>query len=357
MSEVEKRIELDNLTQVFRGAAFRQTGGELVAVDHVSFSLTSQPPQIVSLVGESGSGKSTIARIILGLQRPSGGSITYRGKDVYHLGREEFRQYRREVQVVFQDPYGIFNPFYRVDRIFWTAIKKFGLAKSHNEGLALIEQSLDAVDLRPTDVLGRYPHQLSGGQRQRVMLARVHMLHPEFIIADEPVSMLDAAVRVLFLNILLDFKERFGMTTLFITHDLSTAYYLGGQIMVISNGRIVERGEVDDVMLRPSHPYTQQLLSSLPVPEPEARWNQRLTLAEHRADAEAFTRERCLFAERCPDVMERCWKERPEMVTVRQGQEARCFLYYGPDGVSRADGAAGAFPHPQPPLPAAGEGA
>src|SRR6185437_1075425 len=121
----DKRIELDNLTQVFRGAAFHQTGGELVAVDHVSFSLNAQPPQIVSLVGESGSGKSTIARIILGLQRPSGGSVTYRGKDVYHLSREEFRQYRREVQVVFQDPYGIFNPFYRVDRIFWTAIRKF----------------------------------------------------------------------------------------------------------------------------------------------------------------------------------------------------------------------------------------
>ncbi|HLH72929.1 MAG TPA: ABC transporter ATP-binding protein [Chloroflexota bacterium] len=327
MSESSKRIELSDLSHVFRGAAFRQMGGELTAVDHVSFRLTAEPPQIVNLVGESGSGKSTLARIILGLQRPTSGSITYCGKDVYRLTGAEFRQYRREVQVVFQDPYGIFNPFYRVDRIFWTAIKKFGLASSEEKGRALIEQSLAAVDLRPEDVLGRYPHQLSGGQRQRVMLARVHMLRPSFIIADEPVSMLDAAVRVLFLNILLDFKERYGMTTLFITHDLSTAYYLGGEIMVISNGRIVERGSTDDVLLRPAHPYTQQLLSSLPVPEPEARWHEMLKLTEDRATTRGRTRARCLFAERCPMVMEQCWEQRPELVTVGPSHEARCFLY------------------------------
>jgi peptide/nickel transport system ATP-binding protein len=339
MTASDKRITLTDLSQTFRGAAFRQIGGELVAVDNVSFDLTANPPQIVSLVGESGSGKSTIARIILGLQRPTGGTVTYGGKDIYSMAGDEFRQYRREVQAVFQDPYGIFNPFYRVDRIFWTAINKFKLAKSKEQGLALIEESLGAVDLRVEDVLGRYPHQLSGGQRQRVMLARVHMLRPNFIIADEPISMLDAAVRVLFLNILLDFKERFGMTTLFITHDLSTAYYLGGDIMVISNGRIVEQGKVDDVMVRPAHPYTQQLLSSLPVPEPEARWTERLSLGDQDDDDRAYTRERCLFAERCPRVMERCWTTRPELITVRPGQDARCLLYDGTASGATAVGA------------------
>jgi oligopeptide/dipeptide ABC transporter ATP-binding protein len=326
----DKRIELVDVSQVFRGAAFRQMGGELVAVDQVSFSLAADPPRIVSLVGESGSGKSTIARIILGLQRPTSGVVSYCGKDVYGLSGDEFRTYRRDVQVVFQDPYGIFNPFYRVDRVFWTAIKKFQLASRPDEGQRLIEESLAAVDLRPGDVLGRFPHQLSGGQRQRLMLARVHMLRPAFIIADEPVSMLDAAVRVLFLNILRDFKERYGMSTLFITHDLSTAYYVGGDIMVISNGRIVERGTVDDVLLSPSHPYTRQLLSSLPIPDPSDRWRDRITLTEHGATPDVPRSERCLFAERCPYVMERCWRERPELVTVREGQEARCFLY-GPD--------------------------
>ncbi len=327
MSSTAQQIELDNVTQVFRGAALRSIGGQLVAVDGVSFSLSNVPPRIVSLVGESGSGKSTIARIILGLQRPTSGSVRYNGKDVYRLSGEDMRQFRRTVQAVFQDPYGIFNPFYRVDRIFWTAIDKFGLAKSRAEGLALIAQSLEAVGLRTTDVLGRYPHQLSGGQRQRLMLARVHMMRPAFIIADEPVSMLDAAIRVLFLNILLDFQQKYGMTTLFITHDLSTAYYLGGDIMVISQGRIVESGPVHAVMQRPAHPYTQLLLSSVPVPDPDARWTERLEVTEQTAEAGPSTRARCLFAERCPYVFDRCWNERPEMYPAQGLQHARCFLY------------------------------
>lgn len=275
METSEKQIELQDVTQVFHGAATRSIGGEFRAVDNVSFSLKEKPPQIVSLVGQSGSGKSTIARIILGLQKPSSGSVTYGGKDIYSLSGKEYKVYRKEVQPVFQDPYGIFNPFYRVDRVFWTAMKKFSLVSSKRQGLERIEESLHAVDLRPEDVLNRYPHQLSGGQRQRVMLARVHLLQPRFIIADEPVSMLDAAVRVLFLNILMDFTQKYGMTTLFITHDLSTAYYVGGDIMVISRGQIVESGSVEKVLVNPSHPYTQMLLSSIPVPDPDARWREK----------------------------------------------------------------------------------
>jgi peptide/nickel transport system ATP-binding protein len=256
----EKNIALNNVTQVFRGAAMRSMGGEFRAVDDVSFNLNADPPQIISLVGQSGSGKSTIARIILGLQRPTGGCVTYGGKDIYKLSGKEYDVYRKEVQPVFQDPYSIFNPFYRVDRVFWTAINKFKLASSKQQGLAKIEESLHAVDLRPEDVLNRYPHQLSGGQRQ-------------------PVSMLDAAVRVLFLNILIDFTQKYGMTTLFITHDLSTAYYVGGEIMVISSGKIVESGNVEQVLVKPSHPYTQMLLASIPIPDPDARWTEKPMLA------------------------------------------------------------------------------
>ncbi len=279
----EHSIELQNVVQVFRGSAMRSIGGELRAVDDVSFSLNTRPPQIVSLVGQSGSGKSTIARMILGLQRPSSGSVTYCGKDIYALARKEYDAFRKDVQPVFQDPYSIFNPFYRVDRVFWTAIKKFRLASSRQQGLSRIEESLHAVDLRPEDVLNRYPHQLSGGQRQRVMLARIHLLRPRFVIADEPVSMLDAAVRVLFLNILSDFTQKYGMTTLFITHDLSTAYYVGGEIMVISHGKIVERGKAEQVLVHPSHEYTQMLLASVPVPDPDARWHEppKIALEEH----------------------------------------------------------------------------
>lgn len=315
-------MELQNLRMVFRGH-----GGDITAVDDVSFNLNSDPPHIVSLVGESGSGKSTIARVLLGLQPPTAGAVRYDGRDIYAQDARAYDQYRRDIQPVFQDPYGIFNPFYRIDRVFWQAIKKFNLAKTRAEGLRLIEESLEAVDLRPADVIGRYPHQISGGQRQRVMLARVHMLRPTFIIADEPVSMLDAAVRVHFLNVLHDFKQKYGMTTLFITHDLSTAYYLGGEIMVMSLGRIVERGPVETVMANPAHPYTQQLLSSVPVPDPDQRWTSKVEVSEQTAPVKSLSRDRCLFAERCPYVMDRCWEKRPAMYPVRQEQAAACYLH------------------------------
>ncbi|ONI74171.1 ABC transporter ATP-binding protein [Kribbella sp. ALI-6-A] len=282
-----KTIELSGVQQRFhaRGAA----GGYLTAVEDASFTLSPEPPQVVSLVGQSGSGKSTIARNVLGLQKPTSGTVKYGGKDIFKLNRDEYDDYRRNVQPVFQDPYAIFNPFYRVDRVLWKAVKKFGLATSRAEGLALIERSLDAVKLDPDRVLGRYPHQLSGGQRQRVMLARIHMLRPAFVIADEPVSMLDAQVRRLFLDILLDFQREYGMTTLFITHDLSTVYYLGGSVMVINRGRIVERGPVDVVMHEPSHPYTRLLLDSIPQPDPDQRWTGRIEVDELSGTAEAGT--------------------------------------------------------------------
>jgi ABC-type oligopeptide transport system ATPase subunit len=275
---VKSELELRGVQQRFhaRGVA----GGYITAVDDVSFTLAASPPQIVSLVGQSGSGKSTIARNVLGLQKPTAGSVLYGGKDIFKLSRAEYDEYRRDVQPVFQDPYAIFNPFYRVDRALWKAVKKFGLTTSRSKGLDLIEESLRAVRLEPENVLGRYPHQLSGGQRQRIMLARVHMLRPSFIIADEPVSMLDAQVRKHFLDILLDFQREHGMTTLFITHDLSTVYYLGGEVMVITKGEIVERGPVSTVMHEPSHPYTELLLDSIPQPDPDNRWTTRINVDE-----------------------------------------------------------------------------
>jgi peptide/nickel transport system ATP-binding protein len=282
-------IELRGVQQRFhaRGTA----DGYLTAVADATFRLDAEPPQVVSLVGQSGSGKSTIARNVLGLQKPTAGTITYGGKDIFKLNRAEYDEYRRNVQPVFQDPYSIFNPFYRVDRVLWKAVKKFSLATTREAGQSLIEESLQAVSLDPGRVLGRYPHQLSGGQRQRIMLARIHMLRPAFVIADEPVSMLDAQIRKLFLDILLDFQREHGMTTLFITHDLSTVYYLGGQVMVITQGEIVERGPVTEVMHTPSHPYTRLLLDSIPQPDPDARWTNRITIHESGATPPTDTAE------------------------------------------------------------------
>lgn len=267
-----KKISFEQVTQLFPGRA----GTRVLAVDKVSFELSSDPPRLLSLVGASGSGKSTVARILLALQKPTAGRVTYCGKNIFRLSRREYDTFRRDVQPVFQDPYAIFNPFYRVDRVFWKAIKKFKLVRSRSEAMGRIEESLDAVQLRPGEVLGRYPHQLSGGQRQRLMLARAYLLRPSFLIADEPVSMLDAQVRKSFLELLVEFHERYGMTTLFITHDLSTVAYIGGDMMTMFKGRIVEQGSVEQVLTHPTHEYTKLLVASVPVPDPDQRWTDKI---------------------------------------------------------------------------------
>ena len=277
-SGAPKLIGLDGVTQIFPGRA----GTKVRAVNNVSFELQSHPAEIISLVGASGSGKSTVARILLGLQKPTLGRATYLGTDICKLTRSEYQAFRAGVQPVFQDPYSIFNPVYKVDRVFWKAIKKFKLARRKSDGLEIIRASLEAVKLDPNYVLGRYPHQLSGGQRQRLMLARVHMLRPSFIIADEPVSMLDAHVRQAFLDVLGDFREQYGMTTLFITHDLSTVAYLGGEMMTMYHGQIVEKGPVEKLLSNPEHDYTKLLVASVPIADPDKRWEDRIELVNGR---------------------------------------------------------------------------
>ncbi len=265
-------LTLDNATTIF-GSGPNRT----VANDSVSLEMVEDPPRILSIVGESGSGKTTAARTLLGLQQPTHGKALWRGKDIYHLSRKDRFAFRREVQAVFQDPYGIYNPFYKINRVFDMTIGKFKLASGGKAKDDLIEQALKVVNLRPPDVLGRYPHQLSGGERQRVMLARAWLMRPKLIVADEAISMLDVAVRAVIMNILLDFKEQQGMSTLFITHDLSAAHYLGGDIMVMRKGQVVETGAVDQVLQHPEHPYTQLLLDSIPSPDPDQRWQSDLS--------------------------------------------------------------------------------
>ena len=301
-------LAVENLRQVFGGR------NPTYAVDDVSFQIPAEPT-IVNLVGESGSGKSTIARIILGLLQPTAGRVLYQGTDISTTGREWNRKFRSEVQAVFQDPYSVYNPVYKAERVLKLVIRKFGLAENRAEGQELMNAALRAVDLRPEEVLDRHPHQLSGGQRQRLMLARVYLMRPRLIIADEPVSMIDAGMRASFLNILQDFRDEQGISTLFITHDLSTAMYLGGEIIVLYQGRIMEQGETRAVMKTPLHPYAQLLISSIPTPDPRRRWEEDLSgapLAEIGV-SEVRSRDRCLFADRCPQVMERCWGARPAL--------------------------------------------
>jgi oligopeptide/dipeptide ABC transporter ATP-binding protein len=297
------------------------------AIDNVSFSMPEEPT-ILNLVGESGCGKSTLARIILRLIVPTAGSVEYKGENVRALRGAGERRFLREVQAVFQDPYSAFNPIYRVQRVFDIAIARLGLVSSRSEAQGRIEESLKAVELDP-NVLRKRPHQLSGGMRQRIMLARIHLIQPRLVIADEPVSMIDAGVRVNFLNILRDFRESSGISTLYITHDLSTAQYLGGQIIVLYRGRIAERGETSHVMAAPRHPYTQLLMSSLPVADPSRRWQDSLETTLETEVQRVATRERCLYAGRCGQATDLCWRIRPILSQVAEdafvgAQEVAC---------------------------------
>ncbi len=322
---------MENLLSVISLKQTFGTRNPTYALDGVSLTMPAKPT-IFNLVGESGSGKSTIARIILGLLRPTQGTVLYKGMDIFSRDRSWQKQFRREVQVVFQNPYSVYNPIYKVDRALLKPIQKFKLANSKEEANTRILDSLKAVDLRPEDVLGKFPHQLSGGQRQRVMLARLHLISAQLIIADEAISMIDAAGRVSFLNILIDFRDRLNISTLYITHDLSTAKYLGGDIIVLYKGRIVERGDTLRVTNSPLHPYTQLLVQCIPVPDPKQRWNEILTDSGEISTYRSPNRDRCLFAERCPKVMDICWKSRPSLETpINQeivcNTEVACHLY------------------------------
>jgi oligopeptide/dipeptide ABC transporter ATP-binding protein len=263
---------------------------------------------------------------LLGLTPATRGRVLFRGKDVHDLTRKDWWDFRRNVQPIFQDPFGIYNPFYRVDRALDMTIKNFKLASSSDEAYELKAEALRAVDLQPDDVIGRYPHQLSGGQCQRVMLARTLLLRPKIIIADEPVSMIDVAVRTLFLNILLDFRDKYDISCLFITHHLATAYYMGGPMMVLCFGRVVESGIIDDLLENPSHPYTQQLLKAIPTPDPTDRWETR---ADVKITDRPLTHEgnKCVYVERCPFAMDICSQKRPPDFQIKEGHYAACFLH------------------------------
>jgi ABC-type glutathione transport system ATPase component len=231
-------LEARDITQVFGD----EKRGGTVALDGISFAISSEVPSFTSVVGESGSGKTTLARILLGFLRPTRGEVRYLGRDLRTAPGPEHRRFRREVQAIFQDPFEIYNPFYKVDHLLAVPIRKFRLAGSRAEARALMETALRTVGLRPEETLGRYPHQLSGGQRQRVTVARALLLKPRVIIADEPVSMVDASLRALILENMLRLKREFGISFLYITHDLSTAYQIADDIYVLYRGTVAETG-------------------------------------------------------------------------------------------------------------------
>ena len=269
-------LEIRNVTKVYQRGLL--SSNAKVALKEFSLTLKEDEPTILTVAGESGSGKTTLAMLLLGFITPTTGEILYRGKNIVSLRGKERLAYRREVQAVFQDPFAVFNPFYTVDHLLTVPIRQFKLAKSGREARAKMDEALNTVGLRPDDVLGRFPHQLSGGQRQRINVARALLLKPRLLIADEPVSMVDASLRANILESLRNLHRDHGVTIIYITHDLTTAYHVANSITVLYRGEVVEKGDVESVIRHPQHAYTQLLVDSIPWPNLDQKWGQHRNL-------------------------------------------------------------------------------
>ncbi len=315
-------LEARHVTKVFGGGFFERKAN--VALENFSLTIDGERPCITAVVGESGSGKTTLARLLLGLTAPTEGQIRYQGQDLPRMSQAERRAFRHDVQAIYQDPYGVYNPFYRVDHVLATPVAKFKLARSKAAAQALIEDVLKAVGLRPEETLGRFPHQLSGGQRQRVMVARALLLRPRVILADEPVSMVDASLRATILSSLRNMMVERGISIIYITHDLATAYQISENIVVLYRGCVAEVGDVELVVQRPRHPYTQLLISSIPVASAERSWTSEAPAAPR---AQAIGHAACRFADRCPSATRQCFQTAPPLFQIDRHRAAACHLY------------------------------
>lgn len=320
-------LEIRNATKVY---VQRRIGGvrrEVVALQNFNLSIPRQPASIITIAGESGSGKTTLAQLVLGFTRLTSGQIIFDGQDISTADGQQLKGYRRQVQAVFQDPFGVYNPFYRVQHVFDIVIQNFKLSRSKTESRDMIEEALNIVGLHGEDVLRKYPHQLSGGQRQRIMMARAYMIKPRLIVADEPVSMVDASLRASILEVMIRLKEESGISFLYITHDLSTAYQIGDQIYVLYQGTVAEKGNTIRVIDAPRHPYVQLLVDSVPVPDPTVKWEGEIVLPPEE-EMRSTVHSGCRFYPRCPHRMERCLAAQPPLYKIDEvDHEAACYLY------------------------------
>jgi peptide/nickel transport system ATP-binding protein len=309
-------VELDDLRVWFpikKGVLLDRHVGDVKAVDGVSLAI--ERGETVGLVGESGCGKSTVGRAMLRLYEPTGGRVLFEGEDTTHMSEAQLRPLRRQMQMVFQDPFASLNPRHSVGRTIAEPLRVHGIAKG-GEADARVREILEVVGL-PPDAANRYPHEFSGGQRQRVGLARALSLNPSLVVCDEPVSALDVSIQAQIVNLLEHLQKEFGLTYLFIAHDLAVVRHISDRIAVMYLGKIVEVAPADDLYDNPLHPYTLTLLSAIPIPDPAVERNRRSIRVQGDLPSPANPPAACRFHTRCPFVQPtRCRDEEPVLRTL-----------------------------------------
>ncbi len=323
----EVLLSVQNLKMHFpitRGIILQRQVGSIKAVDGITFDLMRG--ETLGLVGESGCGKSTTGRAILQLYEPTAGEVVFEGQDLTDINSGELRRMRRRMQMIFQDPYASLNPRMTVGSIVGEPLEVHKIGGSRREQQQRVQELLEIVGLNPY-FINRYPHEFSGGQRQRIGVARALAVNPSFIVCDEPISALDVSIQAQVINLLEDLQSEMGLTYLFIAHDLSVVRHISDRIAVMYLGKIVELADREVLYENPLHPYTQALLSAVPIPDPQVEKKRQRIILEGDVPSPAEPPTGCNFNTRCPQVMDICRQYEPSFTDVGDGHRVACFLY------------------------------